>query len=127
MLLAAVVLMVACGDNAPTTLRDYAEDFGRALVDKARACAVEQPDKASRYGIDEQNGSKFAARFCDFRDSRDDFMDCDEPFEFDMAACLEDFEAQGCVNVGVPENCPSCGYASVPESCRRMWDGSFHG
>ena len=123
----ASVLLVACGDNREPTLGDYAADLGRALEDKARSCAAQHPDKAWRYGIDAANAEKFADRFCAFRDAHDDFLDCAEAFEFDLETCLDDLDALGCVNVSTPENCPRCGFASVPESCRAMWDGSFQG
>ncbi len=126
-ILAAAVLLAACGDNREPTLGDYAAELGDALRDTAVACGEASPERKWRYDIDVANAEKFADRFCALRDSNAEFTDCAEPFEFDMDACLDALDAIGCVNVGMPENCPNCGFAGLPAECRAMWDATFHG
>jgi hypothetical protein len=128
-ILAAAVLLMACGGGVrePATLGDYAEILSDALADMAMSCAEEQPSGAARFELDARNAEKLVDRFCAFRDAHDAFTDCDEPFEFDMGACLDALDAAGCVNIGTPESCPSCGFSGLPTACRAMWDASFHG
>lgn len=118
LILAAVLFLGACGDDAKPTLRDYAEDFGRLVSEHDAAC-----------GRDPKRGTLFADRFCAVNDTSPDFLDCAEPIEFDFESCEAAFlsDSAGCLTVGMPEDCPSCGFLGVPDECRAMWALGFHG
>jgi hypothetical protein len=92
--LAAALLLAACSDSEPT-MRDYAEAYAIAVVDKAESCGplTGNRDKTIEFIVETTCRS----------------VDCSAPADGDLDACLDAIAAK------------SCDDALAPAACVAMW------